>query len=380
MTVVVTGGTGFTGTYLLRSMLSRDVGDVVVLSRDEPGKAHARLLSALEALGAPPPVLDAARRRVSTVQADIGRLGLNLPDDRFHALADSMTELWHCAADTTLQADPARLRRANLDGTRNVLALAETAAPGTRVRHLSTAFVAGRRREGLILEGDLDGSAGFENAYEQSKYHAEVAVRDWSCRTGRPVLVLRPSLMIPDGPVPAGAPSHQLASLVSLLVRMRAVHRRPGAAPMTVRLPGHPDARLNMVQVGYAAEAMLDASARMAARPAESTVTTLHLVHPQDTSAEHLWRLAAEHVPEFRFTLGPPPADPNFFERFAAKYFQPFLPFAWHRRSYDRSRLLSLLPGGREPGPPNLDFLFADFLPTRVERRPVAPAERLSPR
>ena len=370
MTVVLTGGTGFTGTYLLRSLLARDPSEVVVLSRDEPRTARDRLLTALEALGTPPAALAAARGQVTTLQADIRRPGLSLADGRFRALAGAMTELWHCAADTTLHADPVRLRQANLDGTQNVLALAEAAAPGIRVRHLSTAFVAGRRREGLIREEDLDASAGFENAYERSKYRAEVAVRDWAHRTGRSVVVLRPSLMIPDRPVPAGAPGHQLGSLISLLARMRAVHRRPGAGPTTVRLPGHPDARLNMVRVGYAAEAMLEASGRIAAPP--GTVTTLHIVHPQDTPARRLWRLAAERVPEFRITLGPPPADPNFYERFAAKYFQPFLPFAWHRRSYDRSRLVAVLPG--DPGPLNLDFLFT------VPPRPAAAAERRSSR
>ncbi|GAB2829695.1 SDR family oxidoreductase [Actinoallomurus bryophytorum] len=375
MTVVITGGTGFTGTFLLRSMLARDPGEVVVLSRDEPGRAHGRLLRALDALAAPSAVRQAARRQVTAVQADITRPGLGLPADRFAALAASMTELWHCAADTTLNADPASLRRVNLGGTQNVLALAEAAPPGARVRHLSTAFVAGRRREGLILEDELDDSAGFENDYERSKYDAEVAVRDWSSRTGRPVLVLRPSLMVHDRPAPAGVPDHQIGSLVSLLARMRAVHRRPGREPLTVRLPGRPDARLNMVQVGWAAEAMLEASARIAGRPA-GAVTTLHVVHPQDTPAEKLWRLAAENVPEFRLTLGPAPADPNFLERFAATYFQPFLPFAWHRRSYDRARLVSALPSGHRPGPLSFDFLFAVLDSPRIERPHPASAER----
>jgi dihydroflavonol-4-reductase len=375
MTVVMTGGTGFTGTFLLRSMLARDPDELVVLSRDEPGRAHGRLLRALDALAAPPAVRQAARRRVTTVQADITRPGLGLPAGRFGTLAASMTELWHCAADTTLNADAVSLRRVNLGGTHNVLALAEAAPPGARIHHLSTAFVAGRRREGLILEDELDGSAGFENEYERSKYDAEVAVRGWSSRTGRPVIVLRPSLMVHDRPAPAGVPDHQIGSLVSLLARMRAVHRRPGRDPMTVRLPGRPDARLNMVQVGYAAEAMLEASARIADHTA-GTVTTLHVVHPQDTPAEHLWRLAAEHVPEFRLTLGPPPADPNFLERFAAKYFQPFLPFAWHRRSYDRAQLVSALPSGHRPEPLSFDFLFSELGSPRTERPHPASAER----
>jgi nucleoside-diphosphate-sugar epimerase len=75
------------------------------------------------------------------------------------------------------------------------LAFAEAAPRLSRIAHVSTAFVAGKRT-GLVRETELEHDFGFLNTYQQSKYEAELLVRRY--RESLPVVVLRPSIVL-DG-------------------------------------------------------------------------------------------------------------------------------------------------------------------------------------
>jgi nucleoside-diphosphate-sugar epimerase len=90
-------------------------------------------------------------------------------------------------------------RRINVDGTRRILDLARhCAARGDgleRLAYVSTAYVAGRHR-GAFGPGDLQRSQHFRNAYEQTKYEAEVLVRDAATAWELPTQVFRPSIVV----------------------------------------------------------------------------------------------------------------------------------------------------------------------------------------
>lgn len=104
---------------------------------------------------------------------------------------------------------------------------------------MSTAFVAGARRTGVAYEDELDDGAGFENAYEQSKYEAELLVHAWSREHGRPALVLRPSILVTDVPSHPELPSHPCrsssASCATRDARPSPHHRPPRALPTGLR-------------------------------------------------------------------------------------------------------------------------------------------------
>ncbi len=61
--------------------------------------------------------------------------------------------------------------------------------------YVSTAYVAGLR-QGVVGPDELSFSAGFRNAYEQTKAEAEALVRDVSSRF--PTVIFRPSIIVGD--------------------------------------------------------------------------------------------------------------------------------------------------------------------------------------
>ena len=122
--------------------------------------------------------------------------GLGLGSRDRARLRASVDILLHAAATTGFTSPLETARNTNVVATRNVLAFAERATALSRVAHVSTAFVAGRRT-GRILEPDLEHDLGFQNTYQQSKYEAEQLVRSYGDRL--PVVVYRPSIVL-DGP------------------------------------------------------------------------------------------------------------------------------------------------------------------------------------
>jgi long-chain acyl-CoA synthetase len=125
-----------------------------------------------------------------------------------------------------------------------------------RVVHVSTAFVAGKRT-GVIDETETDCSAGWANAYEQSKYEAEALVRtyaaDWA--------IFRPSTIVCD-------------DVDGHVSRMNAVHRalklyRDGLAAM---MPGVRDSTVDVVTTSYVARAITELGLR-----ADLSRKTVHL-------------------------------------------------------------------------------------------------------
>lgn len=347
MTTVITGATGFIGSRLLPLLL--DSGrDVVTLGRDDPGTQRARLVRAMEAAGRVPDL-----RALRCVQADITLQGLGMPPGAFAAIAREAQELWHLAADVKLVRPLDELRATNVAGLANLLDLAAATDVGCRLYVFGTAYVAGRRREGRIAETDLTDAHGFEVPYEQSKYEAEVLIREWSARHARPVTVIRPSVLATDRPVPAGAPRHSLwytgrtTTLVMRAVYALGLHREP----VRIRCPD--DATLNVLPVEYAVRAMLAAADDGGV--AEG-VRVWHLTHPAGVSSRLLLHAMFDAYEWFTFEPVEDLRDPNLAERLLEVKYDGLIQHIRHRRDYDRSGLLAA--AGPIPDPPEVDAAY----------------------
>ncbi|WP_346132290.1 SDR family oxidoreductase [Streptomyces carpaticus] len=331
MTVVMTGATGFLGVRLVGLMLEGGES-VTALVRGGRAPAGERVAGALRALGAPAPLVAAARQRVRGVEVDLGRADLGLPGREFTALAQAADSIWHVAGHVGLAASQRSANSTNLTGTRHLLQFAAAAPAGTPVHHVSTAFVAGKRHTGAIAETDLDGSHGFVNFYEQSKYEAERHVHDWAARHRARVVIHRPSLLVTDRPPAAGAPGHTLLDMAAAYGRTL---RNAAQPPAVVRLPGRPDCRQNMLPVDTAARMMLDAGT--AADPEPGRPLTRHITHPEETPLQTLYDALGDHL-GVRFVLtAPPVGEPSAAERRVLEAVAAFTPYGVHRRSYLRS-------------------------------------------
>ncbi|MEU7169445.1 SDR family oxidoreductase [Streptomyces morookaense] len=362
MSVVFIGAGGFLGSRVLRRLLAEGTRErVTVLGRGSPGKLRERVTAAVAWLDGPP--LDpGAPDRVRYLGADLTLPGLGLDPGSRARLAAGTEVVWHCAGPTRLIGDdPAPLYAGNVRGTRAVLDLAEEAADAHFV-HVSTAFVAGRRRTGHIKEDDLSDAHGFATYYEESKYTAEKLVRAWAERHGRAVTVARPSLLLADRPAPAGIPAQPLDVVSRLIDEYFFPAREPGnssrlrGGTASFRLPGDPRGTLNLLQADYAADALTRVVAAHRARTFTG-VRTVHLTHPCETGFTVAKEAFETLYPGLTLTLTPKVPNPSRPEAVLAEHAASLLDFSDHRRTYDRSHLLADLGGLPDPPPVDSDCL-----------------------
>ena len=145
-----------------------------------------------------PELAQAIGNRVQVLAGDVTRPRLGLSEDVYAGLVGGLTHIIHAAADLRVDAPIDELRKTNLQGTENVLELAQAAHADhglARFSHVSTAYVAGGR-SGPVPEVALSNEFGFSCAYELSKYEGELRVRE--AREQLPVSIFRPGMIVGD--------------------------------------------------------------------------------------------------------------------------------------------------------------------------------------
>jgi thioester reductase-like protein len=342
----ISGGTGFLGVHMLRELL-RGSGTFTLLTRpaSDPFPRIQKAL-ALAATDGQVRTDEQLRQRLAVVPVDFGKPNLGLPVQQFNALADGVDAVLHCAGNTKLDGDVAALRRANVDGTARILEFAQAGSRKPDLFHVSTAFVAGDRRSGIVYEQEIGGDAGFENNYESSKFEAESLVRDWALRTGRRVVVLRPSILVSDRPPNPDFPLHPLAYLsksADAAMRLLAMSGRPVNFTLRLRVTGDPNGHLNFMPVGEAAEAIVGLL-----RLAPDGLSTYHVVHHHDVAVQTLLDVFSA-VSSIRFSLVDGPVEnPSVLER-RLRWGKGFLPYLQHSRTFDTTGAAALLgqPSGQ---------------------------------
>lgn len=149
----------------------------------------------------------------------------------------------HLAAVYDFTADEETNRRANVEGTRHLLAFAATAGAGL-VHHVSSIAVAGDHA-GRFTEADFDLGQHFGSPYHATKFQAEKLVREQPL----PYRVYRPSAVVGDSRTGEMDKIDGPYYFLPAISRLAALPRRlPLAAP---DLGG-----TNLVPVDYVVEAM----------------------------------------------------------------------------------------------------------------------------
>jgi nucleoside-diphosphate-sugar epimerase len=222
-TIFITGGSGVVGQALIERLSALSEVECVFAA------SHRSRI---------PPC-----KSLTTLEADVtAGSGLGLSPDLADRVRAETTIIIHAAADTRFSAAHTDARRANVDSTRNVLDFAAKCRWNPRVIVLSTVYVAGRRT-GTIYEEELDHSAGFINAYEQSKYEAEQHVRGRMAEL--PISVIRLSTVIGDS-------GGRVSRMAALHHALRFYYS--SLAPM---VPGTDDSLVDLVSLDYVADAVI---------------------------------------------------------------------------------------------------------------------------
>ncbi|MCF3106603.1 SDR family oxidoreductase [Streptomyces roseoverticillatus] len=373
MTAVITGATGFLGSRLLRALLAAG-RSVTALGRDGAGQPlAARLEAALRACGAGDGELAVARERLTAVPADLTRPGLGLKPADHDRLAGEAEAVWHCAAALSLIGTEETLAPVNVTGTRRLAELAGRSPAHVPLLYFSTAYVAtgpdtGSANGQPVPSGNgqrLPSALEAVTGYERTKRRAEAVVRDWAASRQRPALILRPSLLATDRPLPPDAAQQPLSVLGTGLARLIGqappllrrgiLHRRPGLPRIRLRLLGDPAAHMNIVPVEYA----VDAALRLAALPHPPGVATYHLVHPVETPAPLLVAAVNELVPGVELVLRPAVDRPNLIEQQINPILANFLRRDWRSRTDGHTPLHEVLPGPAAPAPVDIAYLRA---------------------
>ncbi|MFF4763627.1 SDR family oxidoreductase [Streptomyces sp. NPDC001292] len=377
MHVALTGATGFLGLRLLRCLLDTH-RSVTVLAHAGSGDALHRVTRFFELTGAPEPFVAELPGRLRVVETELEQPGLGLSRRAFQELADGLGAIWHSAGSINLEGELPELRRTNVEGTRRVLELAAAGRERPVVHHVSTAFVAGSRREGVAYEDELDDAYGFENAYERSKYEAEMLIHAWSREHRRPVAVLRPSILVTDLPPHPELPSHPLQVIERILRDARRTAgpgspghdgpegTDPGGRPR-VRLVGHPHGRLNLMQVEHAAEVMV----RLAGRTPSGGVDTYHVVHDRDVPVPTIVNLLERLVQLSIDLVATEPDDPSALEALV-DFYPGLTSYLTHRRRFDDTRVRALFGPSAASGRVDLDYLWSGLAPR--DRVPAGPS------
>jgi thioester reductase-like protein len=295
MTTLVTGASGVLGQALL-SVLPPE--RVVAMGHSRPIK------------------IDGCR----ALTGDITQPFLGLGRDQYDRLADELTAIVHCAAETRFDRPVETFESCNVEGTKRILALGEQA--GVRVVYVSTAFIASRPY--LAADG-TDIRTGLL-AYLDSKRAAESTVAS----SGLDTVIVRPSVIVGE-------------STTGRIARMSGIHYMAGLVlqgrlPM---IPADPGRRVDFLPQDVVARAIVTLLG--AAPPRSSYWLTAGLQAP--TVAR-----VVETILSAGRQLGLPAAAPRYVapdvvDRLVRPVFLPLIPDD-ARRSFEQAlALLGLLAG-----------------------------------
>ena len=358
--VFLTGATGFLGSWIAQRLVQDTNHTIIALVRAEDKQAAMRRLS--RAWWDWPELVGAIGARVEAVCGDVSLPHLGLDDATCASLVHRITHIIHTAADLRLDGPISELRRTNVQGVVNVLELARAIHKDhglTRFSHISTAYVAGRRK-GPVPEDALTDEFGFANGYELSKYEGELLVQ--AAKGELPISVFRPGMIVGDSRTGAIKTFNTFYFPVRLYLtgKIRS-------------LPSSPDLPANIIPVDYVAEAVVRLTFEPVAEGLNFHLTAPYASLPTAKEAGYFIRQwAREHLglklPRPLFIPLPLPAIAGRYEpgreakreeRGMVSSLVTILPYLGERRQFQRDNVDRLL------GPYQMKW--REFLPHILE-------------
>jgi thioester reductase-like protein len=197
--VLLTGGTGFIGPFLMKSLLEQTPAKVYVLVRSsDEDQGKQRLKAAIETMGpCPAGLMQMFESRVIPICGDLGLPQLGLTQDVWDFLSNEMDAVFHNGATVNYLFNYDRMRDANVMGTNEVLRLAFEGRP-KEFNYVSTTFVFGWAVKSVLNETDFNRDMELlDFGYSQSKWVAEQVVADARSK-GLSTRIFRPALVSPS--------------------------------------------------------------------------------------------------------------------------------------------------------------------------------------
>jgi thioester reductase-like protein len=197
--VLLTGGTGFIGPFLVKSLLEQTRATIHVLVRaSDERQATQRLKAAMESMGqCPAGLMRMFEERVVPVCGDLGQPNLGLTHNVWDFLAAEIDTVFHNGATVNYLFNYDRMRDANVMGTNEILRMAFEGRPKA-FNYISTTFVFGWAVKSVLHETDFNEDMELlDFGYSQSKWVAEQVVADARSK-GLETRIFRPALVSPS--------------------------------------------------------------------------------------------------------------------------------------------------------------------------------------
>lgn len=254
MKIGLTGASGFFGSALAARGLAEG-HEILAFSRNDPDGARTRaaVLAAAQGLG-----LSLAKRQLGGLavrELDFTRLASELRADDLQAI----DVFWHAAAEMSYSG-----RKLEQSFGQNVLAsselyelLAAHAPRCQRFYYVSTAYTAGLDPKQLPVPEELHLSPRLINVYQASKWGAELSLSLAAAKTGLPLSIFRPSVII--GAEETGWNAGKNFGMYSILKALAEAKQR-GARKISLALD--PGAQNNIIPVNRVIDSALALSAR----------------------------------------------------------------------------------------------------------------------
>lgn len=154
-TVLITGGTGFLGRYMVQNLIKQNYR-VYIITRNTPANINKKSIC---------------------LQGDILSANFGLDKTTFLKLSSEVNYFFHIAASRDTKDNNKNLYRQNVLGTKNVLRLVRKFRKLKIFNHISSLYVSGMY-EGSFPENKLPRISKFHNYYEKTKYISEKLVRN----------------------------------------------------------------------------------------------------------------------------------------------------------------------------------------------------------
>jgi NAD(P)-dependent dehydrogenase (short-subunit alcohol dehydrogenase family) len=275
MTYFVTGATGFIGKRLVKKLLGRRQTTVYFLVRKESVDKVPALLD----------YWGVSEDRAVAVVGDLGKplLGVSKADQK--QLAGKVKHFFHLAAVYDLKADAESQIVANIEGTRNAVALANAIKAGI-FQHVSSIAAAGMY-EGVFREDMFEEAEGLDHPYFATKHDSEKIVRKESKMPWR---VYRPAIVVGD------SRTGEMDKIDGPYYFFKLIQRMRELLPPWVPAVGIEGGRINVVPVDFVVDAI-----DHIAHAKEGDKKAFHLVDPTPYRVGDMLNIFAKaaHAPQF---------------------------------------------------------------------------------
>ncbi len=251
----ITGGTGFLGGHLIRRLTER--GD----------KVYALVRPASRGKRAEVP-------GVTWVEGDLEDPDIVRDPKVRVKLKKDVSRVLHAAALYDLEATAEDLYAANIVGTHHVVHLASQ-LPNLEAFHFISTMAVSGNFGGVFTESMFSEGQTFPNAYASTKFAAEGCVRDWN--TDVPRLIHRLGIVVGD------SRTGEIPKIDGPYYLFRALCRNPRVGDWLNRLkviplPFYEKAKVYLVPVDAASDAILRLDAQSGELPAAANPSVFHIM------------------------------------------------------------------------------------------------------